>query len=155
MKRIMILFLFAGLFMQTRAQDSAKHQIKALMDGKHYVFEPTTTTSGKGRSIYVGTSSYFLEMAGDTLKVYLPYFGRAYSASMNPSDAGYDFTSTDFTYEVSEGKKNTSIVSIKTKDRSYNTDFELTVYDDGTAYLRANSSDKQSVSYNGGVKVKQ
>lgn len=154
MKRIMILFLFAGLFMQARAQDSAKHQIKALLDGKHYEFEPTSTTTGGGRSKQL-TPGYVLEIRGDTLKVYLPYFGRAYSSSMNPSDAGYDFTSTDFTYEVSEGKKDSYIVSIKTKDRSYNTDFGLTVYDNASAYLRASSNDKQPVSYNGDVRAKQ
>jgi Domain of unknown function (DUF4251) len=150
----MILFLFAGVFMQGRAQDPGKEKIKALLDGKHYEFEPTNTTTGGGRLKQL-TPGYVLEMRGDTLKVYLPYFGKAYTAPINSSDAGYDFTSTDFSYEVSEGKKDSYIVSIKTKDRSYNADFELTVYDNASAYLRASSTYKQSVSYNGDVKAKE
>ena len=93
-------------------------------------------------------------MNGDTLKVYLPYLGRAYSAPIDPSDAGFDFTSTDYTYTVAEGKKNRLEISIKTKDRSNNTEFALTVYDNGTAYLRATSTDRESISYNGSIEQK-
>ena len=143
----------ASIFVQTQAQDSTQQTIKKMLDEKHYMFEPTTMTptSGKLRQLDPG---YALQLKGDTLVSYLPYIGRAYSAPMGSSETGYNFTSTNFTYEVSVGKKNTYVVSIKTKDKTYNTDFTLTVYDDGSAYLRASSTDKQPVSYRGHVKQK-
>ena len=148
------MILFFGLaIVQANAQDSAKQSIKNLIDAKYYVFEPTTITTAKGKLIQLDPG-YALQLKGDTLISYLPYFGRAYNAPINSSDAGFDFTSTQFTYSVSAGKKESYIVTIKTKDKTYNADFSLTVYDDGTAYLRANSSDKQPCSYRGNIREK-
>lgn len=150
MKNI-LLGLVLIISLHTQAQDSTKQSIKTAIDAKRYSFQPIniTTSSGRLRQLDLG---YFLRVNGDTLKVNLPYFGRAYSAPIDPSDAGFDFTSTNFTYTVSPGKKNSHNISIKTKDRTYNTEFTLTVYDNGTAYLRASGSDREPVSYNGNLK---
>jgi hypothetical protein len=155
MKKLTVLLFFAfALSAQLHAQDSAKLAMKAFLDGKHYEFQPSTTTSGRGRTVHLD-GGYFLQLNGDTLKCYLPYFGRAYSAPINTSESGYDFTSTSFSYEIAEGKKDSYRVTIKTKESVYNKSFLLTVYDNGTAYLQASSPDKQTVSYNGSVRPKQ
>ena len=152
MKYIITGLLFACIIMQAQAQDSTREQtIKNLIDTKHYTFEPTTMTTGGGRFRQL-TPGYFFQVKNDTLKVELPYVGRAYNAPIDPSDAGFDFITTDFTYTVSTGKKNSYSVSVKTKGKPYNTEFALTVFDNGTAYLRANATDKQPVSYNGNIK---
>lgn len=145
---------FAVTMAYANAQDSTKQTFKTIIDSKQYVFEPTTMTPSRGGSKHL-TSGYFLKIANDTLKVYLPYIGRSYSASMNGSDAGFDFTSTNFSYAVTEGKKNSYVIDVKTKGEMYNTDFTLTVYDNATAYLRANNSNRQPVSYNGNIKAKK
>jgi hypothetical protein len=155
MKNVLLMLCIACLAnMQTQAQDSTKNKMKAVIDSKHYIFEPTNMTPSRG-GVKQLTPGYFFGVSGDTVKVYLPYIGRAYSAPVNTSDAGFDFTTTDFTYAVTAGKKNSYNISVKTKDKVYNTDFTLTVYDNGTAYLRASASDKQPVSYNGDVKEKK
>jgi hypothetical protein len=64
------------------------------------------------------TPGYFLKINDDTLKTYLPYVGRAYTAPINPSDAGFDFTTTHFTYSVIEGKRNSTIINVKNKRQS-------------------------------------
>lgn len=154
MKRILILLcVFCAAYVQLQAQDSAKSSIQSFVIGKRYSFEPINTTTGSGRLRQL-TPGYFFQLKDDTLKVSLPYFGRAYTAPLDPSDAGYNFTTTDFTYDIKEGKKNSYIVSINAKGKVYNTNFMLTVYDNGSAYLQANSSDRQPVSYNGSVKEK-
>jgi hypothetical protein len=140
--------------LHTQAQDSTKSTIKTIIDAKHYVFEPVSTITGGGRSRQL-TPGYYLEIYGDTAKIYLPYYGKAYSAPMNPSDVGYDFTSTKMEYAIKEGKKNSYVISVKVKDKINNPEFNLTVYDDGTAYLRAMSTDRQSTSYNGSVRMKE
>jgi len=154
MKNIVLMLCCAAIISaETQAQDSAKQTIKDKIDAKNYVFEPTTMTPSRGRVKHLDLG-YFFKLSGDTLKVYLPYAGRAYMAPINPSDAGFDFTSTNFTYDVKEGKKNSYDISVKTKGKTYNTDFALTVYDNGTAYLRAIPTDRESISYNGDIKEK-
>ena len=155
MKKILLTFCFACIaLLQIHAQDSAKATIKTVLDAKQYEFEPDAMTSSKGKMRHL-TPGYILRLKGDTVTVYLPYVGRAYSAPMNSSDAGFDFTTTDFTYTVKEGKKKSYIVYIETKGKVYNTEFTLTVYDDGTTYVSARSTDKDPVSYNGNIKEKK
>jgi hypothetical protein len=152
MKKVsMLLIITVITVFQLNAQDST---IKASLDDKRFSFNPTNMMPSSGRSKAVTTSEYSLQVKGsDTLVAYLPYVGRSYNAPINPSDAGINFTSTNFTYTVTEGKKNSYKVVIITKDRMYNTTFTLTVYDNGTGYLSVISSDKQSISYNGSIKT--
>lgn len=155
MKKTGITFCLAFiLLLQAKAQDSAKATIKTVLDARQYEFEPDNMTSSKGRMRHL-TPGYFLRLKGDTLTVYLPYVGRAYSAPMGSSETGFDFTTTDFSYEVTPGKKKNYNVSIKTKGKVYNTDFSLTVYGDGTTYINARSTDRDAVSYNGNLKEKK
>ncbi len=150
---IMLVLTIVVTAFQLSAQDST---IKASLNNKRFTFAPTTMMPTSGRSRSVTSSGYLLQVKGnDTLVAYLPYAGRAYSAPMNSSESGINFTSTNFTYAVSEGKKNSYKVVIVTKDRMYNTTLTLTAYDDGSAYLNVNSSDKQSISYNGSVTADQ
>jgi hypothetical protein len=154
MKNVLLMLCFALILcMQTQAQDSTKQTIKTAVDAKHFVFQPTTMTPSRGRTKHLDPG-YFFKVNGDTLKVYLPYVGRAYSAPIDPSDAGFDFTSTNYTYTVTEGKKKSYDIVVKTNGKTSNADFYLTVYDNGTAYLRANSSDREGISYNGSIKEK-
>jgi hypothetical protein len=154
MKQIMILLFFATVSIaETHAQDSAK-TIKSVLDAKRYSFIPTSMTPSAGRTRQIN-SGFSFDVKGDTLQIYLPYIGKAYSAPMNPSDAGYDFTSTSYDYAVKEGKKDRYNVTIKTKDKFTGSTFYFTVFDNGTASLQANSNDKQAISYNGYIKAKK
>jgi hypothetical protein len=154
MKQIMILLFFATVSIaETQAQDSAK-TMKSTLDAKRYSFVPTSMTPSGGRTRQI-TGGFAFDVKGDTLQVYLPYIGKAYSAPMNPSDAGYDFTSTSYDYTVKEGKKDKYNVTIKTNDKSVNATFYFTVFDNGTATLQANSNDKQSISYHGYIQAKK
>lgn len=132
------------------AQDST-NTLRTILDGKRYSFEPTSMTPMRGSTRQVN-GGFSLDLRGDTLRVYLPYIGRAYSAPYGSSDAGYDFTSTSYDYTVKEGKKKSYNITIKVKDKFSGTTFYITAYDNGSASLRANSSDKQDISYNGYIK---
>lgn len=151
MKHILITALFAAFIsFQLHAQDTTR-DIKMLLDNKTFTFRPTTMTPVSGRFRPITDAGYLLQVKGNTLIAYLPYFGRAYQAPVNSADAGINFTSENFNYVVTEGKKESYNVSISTKDRTFNSTFNLTVYKDGTAYLQANSTDKQQISYNGTI----
>jgi hypothetical protein len=135
---------------QTHAQDSTK-TLKSLLENKQFSFQPTNMLPVRG-TLKQLSPGYFLKLRGDSLISYLPYFGRAYSAPINPEDAGYNFISTNFTYTVKAGKKNSYEVEIATKDKTNNINIILTAYDNGSADLRMNSADKQPISYNGYIR---
>ena len=155
MKHNHFIITVAALFFiqQLQAQSFTAKQIQELINDKHYAFEAQTMNPQRGGTKQL-TTEYFLKVSGDSLSSYLPYFGRAYTAPMNAADNDYDFTSTKFDYAVSAGKKDSYKISIKTKDRNSNTSFELTVYDNGNAYLHVTNNDREPVSFTGYIKRK-
>ena len=153
MKKIILFFVAVISFAQLHAQDSTK-TIKSILDAKRYSFVPQTMIPMRGKTRQIN-GSFSFDVKGDSLVVYLPYMGESYSAPINSSDAGYNFTSTNYDYAVKEGKKNRYEVSIKVKDKSSGTQFYLTVFDNESASLQATSNDKQGISYNGYIKQKK
>ena len=147
-RTILIVILITTFGAALKAQNLTATQVQQLVNSRNYSFEVQTIIPQRGGSRHV-TTEYFLKVAGDTLTSALPYFGTAYTAPMNPSDAGYEFTSLKFDYTVTPKKKDRYLVSIKTKDRTSNTDFELTVYDNGNASLNVINNDRQPISYEG------
>ena len=94
--------------------------------------------------------SYEVDVSPDTVKVYLPYFGRAYKAPISPSEGGYRFTSTDFDYSFEQGKRSGNwLVNIKFNDLDRAVSFNLDVWENETARLTITDTDRQSISFQG------
>lgn len=95
---------------------------------------------------------YTLQIKKDEVKAELPYFGRMYTANMDPSKNSYRFTSKDFTFTENEGKNGSLMYNIVTKDLSNNAQLSLQVFKSGKAYLSVSSNDRQPISYDGYIK---
>jgi hypothetical protein len=94
------------------------------------------------------TPGYKLIVTGDTLTCNLPYIGTVYQPTIG-SDGGFEFTSYKFDYQSKIRKKGGWVIKIKTKDTKGLNQFILTLFENGTASLNINSSDRQSISYFG------
>lgn len=113
-----------------------------------FVAERVNPLRGRMRHL---TSSYDVTVKNDSLVSYLPYFGRAYQAPMDPSEGGIQFTSTQFSYEVNEDKKNSWNVSIKPTDQPDVQQFLFTIFDNGTATLNVTSTHRDPISFYGNI----
>jgi hypothetical protein len=152
-KYLFIFFMLVFSVSAVQAQDKNEN-LKASLDAKRFSFEVRTVLPTSGSARQVGGSGYQLKLQGDSLRSYLPYYGRAYSASMG-SDAGYTFTSTKFDYTITDRKKGGWQVSIKPKDVPDVRELLLTVSENGAAVLQAMSNNRQPISYNGDVTAQQ
>lgn len=124
-------------------------RIKSKIESSDFTFNAEVAYPLRFRPIHL-TSPYDLKVAKDTLKAYLPYFGRAYVAPMDPLEGGYIFTNTDFEYKYVEGKKPGNWnVTIKTYVKNRSVIMFLNVWDNGSARLVINDPDKQSISFDG------
>jgi Domain of unknown function (DUF4251) len=137
------------------AQDSTKDDkaskessVKSLVDAKSYVFIAQTVLPAGGR-IRQLTSYYDLEVSKDTIVSALPYFGRAYTAPIDPSEGGINFTSTNFDYTTTERKKGGWDISIKPKDAKDVQQIFLTISEKGYTTLQVLSNNRQAISFNG------
>jgi len=134
--------------------DSKKMSFKNMVDSQHFVFVAQSVIPLRGRFRNL-TSLYDVSISKDTMISYLPYFGRAYAAPLNPSESGLDFTSTNFSYSVTPHKKNGWDIVIKPKDKMEIQQFLFTIYDNGSANLNVTSTFRDPISFNGYIKKEE
>jgi hypothetical protein len=127
--------------------------VKDMIESQHYTFKAQSVNPASGRTRQL-TTDYTLKVSKDTVIADLPYFGRAYTAPINPADGGINFTSANFDYAMSLGKKNSWEITIKPKDHSDVQELTLTVFENGNADLRVVSTSRQFISYSGYIAKK-
>ena len=140
--------ILAGSLIAT-AQKKSPEEMKKIVESKNYVFKAQWVNPQAGTSRQL-TSDYDLTIAGDTVISYLPYFGRAYVAPINPSEGGIKFTSTQFDYKLSNDGKSWKVM-IQPKDAPEVQQLYLDIFDNGKATLQVISTNRQSISFNGYV----
>lgn len=125
---------------------------KEAVEERRFTIEMESVTPQRGgyRSL---TAGYRLTVTPDTVTADLPYFGRAYQAQINPSDAGVKFTSTDFEYTVKDRKKGWN-VQIKPKDATRYSQLILMITESGRATVRVIPTDREGISYNGTIRIR-
>jgi hypothetical protein len=129
------------------AQDLEPATVKNIIQSKNFIFkaEYVNPQSGSTRPL---TSEYDVSVKSDKVVSYLPFFGRAYTAPVNPAEGGIKFTSLKFDYTIKQKNKKWD-VRIRPRDVSDVQDMYLTVFDNGKASLRVISTNRQSISYDG------
>lgn len=156
------MFLLLGMFATISWQQKAAAQddkndketiVKNLVDSKNFVFVPTTVSPLRGGSRPI-TSDFDMRLYGDSVISYLPYFGRAYTAPIDPSEGGVNFTSKDFEYAASHSKKGWNIL-IKPHDVKEVQELHLSVTTKGYATLQVTSFNRDAISYNGYIRERK
>jgi len=134
-------------------------EVKKLMDAQNYVFQADYVVPQRGNSRSL-TYGYYLRVSKDTLDSYLPYFGRATSAPLDPTDGGIKVNTTKFDYKSTTTKKGGYEVVITpketqsqgSKDVRY---FRLTVGATGYSSLQVIGNSRDPISFNGYVEAKK
>ena len=136
-----------------------------LVNSQNFVFNATTASpmanaelnaimsqmpgGQSGGLIQLAGSRYQLVVEKDSLSAYLPYFGRAYTPTMNTNDSGIKFNSNDFTYETKRKKRGNWLITIKPKNEVDAQVMTLNISENGFASLNVNSNNKQAISFSG------
>jgi Domain of unknown function (DUF4251) len=129
------------------AQDK-KVAIKNVVETQQYIFKAQYALPMSGRSMAL-TSDYDLVVSKSTVIAYLPYFGRAYQAPIDPTQGGIKFTSTQFQYTKQNSKKDGWDISIIPKDAPDIQKLNLHISSNGYATLQVTSTQRQFISFNG------
>lgn len=121
--------------------------VRNMIESQSFVFIPryVNAVGVRSRDLSYG---YQISVSKDTVKSYLPFFGRGYVAPISPADVDFDFTSTKFTNTTRPARRGWNI-SIKPKDQKYLTELYFIIFDNASASLTVTSNDRSAVSYNG------
>jgi hypothetical protein len=131
-----------------------KAEIKNLIQAQNYVFKAQSAMPMAGVTRQL-TSDFDLQVSKDSIVSNLPYYGRAYTAPLNPSEGPLNFTSTNFQYLISNNKKGGWNVTIIPKDLQDPRQLTLTIFDNGSASMLVNSYNRQAISFNGYITAKK
>lgn len=129
-------------------------EVKGMVDAQEYVFKAQTVIPMSGRTRQI-TSDYDLKVTKEEVVAYLPYFGRAYSAPIDPSKGGIQFTSKDFEYTATPRKKGGWEVLIRPKDARDVQQLTLTISENGYGSLQVISTNRQPISFSGYITEKK
>lgn len=142
------------LFSCKSGENLSKAEVISLVTEKveasNYTFVPSTALPVSGRAVNLDRS-FSLKISKDSIESYLPYFGRAYTAPISPTEGGIKFASTDFDYTISEKKKGMWNVSIETKDTRTRYKILLNIGETGYTSLTVQDTNRQSISFYGKI----
>lgn len=125
--------------------------IDKLITDFDFKFTATYAYPQNYKSIYL-TPYYDVKVSPDTITAYLPYYGRVYSAPYPLNEGGIKFESTEFDYEVKEGKKKGNWdITIKTKDTQQTYTLYFNLWSNGTGSLDVQSHNRQPISFQGAI----
>ena len=161
---LLVLTMLAIGTLNAKAQtDSAK--TRQLVEAQNFIFNARSAMpmssndinrimsrlpGNTGSNINLTGSNYDLQITKDSVVAYLPYYGRAFTATLNPDDAGTKFKSKNFKY-TSVKKKRNWVITIDPKDVKDSQRMTLFISENGYATLTVNNTNRQSISYNGTI----
>jgi hypothetical protein len=152
---ILAILLSTNVLYAQKKNDLKKEAIEKMITAHNYVFKAQTvlpTGAVPNRQL---TSDYDLRVSPDTVVSYLPYFGRAYTAPMDPTKGGIQFTSTKFDYKETQRKKGGWDILIKPHDIQDATQLSLNISETGYASLQVISNNRQPISFSGYIVEKK
>jgi len=123
--------------------------LKQIVEARRFEFIAQTTTPTNGRTRQI--SNYSLKIKKDTIDSDLPYYGRAYTATIGSTEGGIRFTSTDFEYSSKDGAKGGWDIIIVPKGVRDVQQMTLSLSNSGYGTLRVNSNTRQMISFYGYV----
>lgn len=124
--------------------------VQNALNSKHFTLNVNNMYPVSASSKYVG-GEFFLEVKGDTLRSYLPYFGAVYHSSYNMGNA-LDFEQKMESFQQVRKKKNctTIYISVRTAEDFFK--YTLNIFDNGRFDLYVLPVNRQSISYDGELK---
>ena len=125
--------------------ETAKKVAAALAD-RHYKIDITMMNARRGVSRHV--SDFTLEVKGDTLVSYLPYFGWAYQVPYG-GGKGLNFTERIGSYEEQQLKQGHERIVMQVKNEEDFYIFRLEVFDNGQVSIDVLPREREPISYLG------
>lgn len=144
-----------GLTSAQSKGDEKKAAITNLINNQSYVFTAQSSMPPGPSPDRQLNGNYDLTVTKDSVISYLPYFGRAYTAPMDPTKGGIQFTSTKFDYKVTEKKKGGWTIVIKPKDTQEASQLILNISTAGYTSLQVIGINRQPIIFNGVIDARK
>lgn len=152
-----VALLFGGqsLFAQSKKEkkEQKELEVKEMIEGGRFAIDVNRAVPMSGRAINLN-SSYSLELNGDSVVSFLPYYGKAYSVPYGGGNS-MDFKTTFSEYDLSYNKKGTATMKFRARTDDDTYAFTIEVFSNGSSTIRVTPVNKQGIIYYGELAPKK
>lgn len=146
-----IVFLFGGQSLYAQSKKEKKEQkekeVKEMIVSQRFIIDVNRAIPMGGRSVTL-SSPYSLEMRGDSVVSFLPYYGRAYSVPFGGGN-GLRFEEPITNYTCTYDKKGTAKIQFSTRTDEDTYRINLSIFSNGSATVNFTPVNKQSITFYG------
>lgn len=127
-------------------------EVTRQIQSKNYTIAVRYANPMRGAQLYL-TTEYDLRIKNDSAFAYLPFFGVAYSAPYGGGEGGIKFAEPMKDYTVLSTKKSDGWeIRFKVKAKENDYDIFISVFNNGSAMITANSFNRDAISFTGELK---
>lgn len=131
--------------MEREARTAA--QVSEALGSRHFTVQVMMMYPQRGRTVNL-TSNYSVEVKGDTLISYLPYFGRAYNVPYG-GGKGLNFMAPITGYRTETGRKGATRVVLTTENDEDRYQYVLEISSSGESFVEVQSRQRDFIRYSG------
>jgi len=156
-------FLAVGVILMTMACGSANNtgssndlqnfeQLKELVNSREFEIENDWAVPLRSPTINLIGNSNFIRFKGDSVALFLPYFGVRHSGGGYGTSGGIEYEGTAKELYIAEDMaKNNILVKFQGRQGSEHLQFIITLFSKGNTSTSVNSSERDPISYWGNV----
>lgn len=149
---ILLIFLYACGSSNTGKRVQSWEELNSLVNERNFRIENDWANPLGGENINLMTNPNFIEFKGDSVEVFLPYFGVRHSGGGYGQNNGIKYEGIARNLEISEDRdKRRIVMEFEAKEDSEDLDFRIQLYASGKTYTSVNSTQRSNISYDGEV----
>lgn len=147
-----LIFLLACGGSKSTADNEDFNQLKELVGSREFEIQHQWARSSLGGSINLIGNPNFIRFKGDSVNIFLPYFGERYSGSGYGSEGGIKYKGPVKNLNVTTHKEEQELILEFEGDRgTENLQFYITLFANGDASTSVTSSQREAISYSGQI----
>ncbi|MCJ7757218.1 MAG: DUF4251 domain-containing protein [Gillisia sp.] len=162
---LQLVFLALGLILMSMSCGSTKdtgsstdqqnfEQLRELVNSREFEIENDWAVPLRLTTINLIGNSNFIRFKGDSVEVFLPYFGVRHSGGGYGASGGIEYEGPAEDLSIEENMaKNNILIKFEGRQGSEHLQFIITLFTKGNTSTSVNSSDRDPISYWGNVKA--
>ena len=125
-------------------------ELMQLVNAQEFEIVNDWASPQTGNNVSLIGNSNFIRFKGDSVQVYLPYYGERYSGGGYGTSGGIEYKGPLNNLQIEEGK-NGLHMSFEGKQDSEQLKFLITLFPNGNTSTSVSTSERSSISYRGEV----
>lgn len=126
-------------------------QLEALLESREFEIQNDWAIPQRGGNINLSGNSNYIRFQGDSVRLFLPYFGVRHFGGGYGSDGGVDYEGLVGDIQIDKEEKRIT-VEFSAEKSSEDYKFYLTLYPNGNTNTTVNSSQRDNISYRGTIR---